>query len=189
MATNRRLVDFDGADFYPTPEWATMALLDFVPLHGSIIEPCCGDGAISKVIERRNNTSVVSSDLFDRGYGSVRNAFTIEEPIDNLVTNPPFALAEELILHFQPLVKKRMVFLLRTAFLESARRHRSIFSKFPPQEMLVFSERLSMYPAGQRGVKGGGTTSYAWFIWDMSHDVQATTIVKWIPPGYKPRGR
>lgn len=49
--TNRRKVDLNGPDFYPTPTWATVALLDKEKFDGEITEPACGDGAISKVFE------------------------------------------------------------------------------------------------------------------------------------------
>lgn len=190
MATNRRLVDFDGADFYPTPRWATEALLSKSLIHPrhSILEPCCGDGAISKVLEEQGHV-VTSSDKFDRGYGTVKDAFDYNECFDVIITNPPFAIAEDLILHFLPLYNEQMCFLLRTAFLESASRYERIFSKMPPQVIYVFSERVSMYPKGHKGKMAGGTTSYAWFVWDRSYIVQSETRVKWIKPGYKPNSR
>lgn len=187
MATNRRLVEFDGADFYPTPEWGTIALLHQELFEGTILEPCCGDGAISKVLIRHNK-HVDSFDLFDRGYGEVRDAFEITETYDNIVTNPPFAIAENLIHYFMDKFNNKMCFLLRTAFLESSGRHERLFSQKPPAYVHIFSERLSMYPAGQQGVKSGGTTSYAWFVWDKER-MNSKTEVRWIPPGFKPNRR
>ena len=37
-------------DFYPTPAWVTECLLSSVTLRGPIWEPCCGDGALAKVL-------------------------------------------------------------------------------------------------------------------------------------------
>lgn len=188
MATNRRLVDFDGADFYPTPTYGTLALLNQEEFSGSVLEPCCGDGAISKVFAERN-FRVSSFDKFDRGYGEVRDAFMITEGYDNVITNPPFAIAEDLIHHFSDKFRKKMCMLLRTAFLESAGRYERLFSRFPPSRVHVFSERLSMYPAGQQGVRGGGTTSYSWFVWDTATQKVDGPRIRWIPPGLKPKSR
>ena len=52
----------DGVDFYQTPTWAIESLLkkeSFIP---PILEPCCGNGAISKVLEHKYH-AVVSSDI------------------------------------------------------------------------------------------------------------------------------
>lgn len=55
-------------DFYPTPEIATVLLLENEKFEGEIWEPACGDGAMSTVIERYGYP-VKSTDLIDRGYG------------------------------------------------------------------------------------------------------------------------
>jgi len=186
MATNRRLVDASGPDYYPTPAWGTLALLRAVSFDGYILEPCCGDGAMSEVI-KAYGYQVISSDIVDRGYGSAVDFLDIRERHDNIVTNPPFNIAEELLLHALNIANYKVCFLLRTAFLESKRRFYSIFIRTPPTKVLVFSERLSMYPARQE-VKGGGTTSYAWFVWDLNV-VGAKTTIEWVPPGLKNRSQ
>ena len=56
-------------DFYPTPDWVTQCLLDTVPLRGTILEPCAGQGAMAKVIADAGH-QVVASDLVLRD-GSV----------------------------------------------------------------------------------------------------------------------
>lgn len=187
MATNRRKVTTEGPDFYPTPAWGTKALLAYETFNGPIWEPCCGDGAISKVLEA-DGYKVLSSDKYDRGYGDMLD-FLEDTPkcgFMNIITNPPFNIATEIIVKALPLVRGKACFLLRTAFLESKSRYGKIFSTAPPTTVYVFSERLSMYPAGQKGVKGGGTTSYSWFVWDKE-EMQSyyETKVKWIRPGFK----
>lgn len=64
----KRFADLDGPDFFPTPAWATHALIDNEKFVGDIWECACGNGAMSDVLETRGN-NVVSSDLFQRGYG------------------------------------------------------------------------------------------------------------------------
>ena len=64
----KRLADLNGADFYPTPRWATYALINSEHFDGDIWEPACGDGSMSEVLAETGNL-VISSDLFDRGYG------------------------------------------------------------------------------------------------------------------------
>jgi hypothetical protein len=92
------------ADFYPTPTEVTEALLRVFPKYFSntvVWEPACGDGAISRVLERSNN-KVISTDLNDQGYGKPNvNFLTAPLPANAkaIVTNPPFDLAQKFILH------------------------------------------------------------------------------------------
>ena len=185
MITNRRLVRTEGPDFYPTPEWGTEALLQQVQFEGNILEPCCGDGAMSEVL-KRHGYDVVSSDKYDRGYGEVQDFFTVTGNYDNIVTNPPFNIAEDILEHALKITSQKVCLLLRTAFLESRRRYEKFYKNNPPAMILIFSERLSIYPKGYP-VKGGGTTSYAWFVWDLwgSYAALPETIIRWIPPGLK----
>ena len=134
---NRRIVG-TGPDFYPTPRWGTLALLEHVGFKGLILEPCCGEGDMSEV-------------LVEHGYAL-------------------------------KIVDRKVCLLLRLAFAESKRRYEKFYRDNPPQKVLVFSERLSMYPKGSP-VMGGGTTSYAWFCWSRGHI--GPTTMEWINPGLK----
>ena len=59
--TLKRFADLDGPDF-PTPVWATQALVENEPFVGEIWEPACGDGAMAQVLAMRGNP-VVATDL------------------------------------------------------------------------------------------------------------------------------
>jgi hypothetical protein len=80
-------------DFYPTPAWVTECLLANVTLRGPIWEPCCGDGAIAKVLTAAGH-EVEATDLVDRGFGSAGTDFfttsRMPEGCRTLVTNPPY---------------------------------------------------------------------------------------------------
>lgn len=182
IITNRRLIRTTGPEFYPTPAWATQALINLVRFNGTIFEPCCGDGAMARILKAAHY-KVVASDIKRRGYGRQKDFLTVTNRFDNIVTNPPFNIAEPLLLHALKIARRKVAFLLRVAFLESIRRFENIFSVNPPSQVLVFSERLSLYPKG-RAVKGSGTTSYAWFIWNK-RDRTGETKVRWIAPGAK----
>ena len=180
--TTKRLVDASGAEFYPTPEWATFALLDNEPFKGDIWECACGDGAMSRVMEDVG-FSVISSDLYDHGYGEVGHDFlTTERRAPNIVTNPPYYDAEHFVSTGLRQAETKFALLLRLAFLEGANRTRTIFRVSPPSRVWVFSERITFYPKGVKP-KGSGTTAYAWFVWDKDHD--GPTELRWFAPGYK----
>jgi len=165
--TTKRIADIGGADFYPTPEWATQALLEQENFDGSIWECACGDGAMSVVI-KQYGYNVYSSDLYERGYGEGGIDFvSSNKKFDNIITNPPFHSAEQFVSSGIRNASKKFALLLRLAFLESARRQTEIFNLNPPARVWVFSERITFYPKGVVR-KGNGTTAYAWFVWDKA---------------------
>jgi len=182
--TLKRFADLEGPDFYPTPEWATHALIGSEKFEGRIWEPACGDGTMVRVL-RDTGREVDASDLFDRGYGEAGVDFLrSDRRVENIVTNPPYNSAEGFVEAGLRQATHKVCLLLRLAFLEGANRQRTIFAKTPPARVLVFSERITFYPAGAV-VKGTGTTAYAWFVWDKQ--VQGGTELKWLPLGYKAR--
>ena len=182
MPVTKRFADLDGPDFYPTPAWATYALIDNERFVGDIWEPACGDGAMSAVLAQTGNT-VISSDLYDRGYGEAGHDFLSTDRIcANIVTNPPFHSAEGFVARALQQSRGKVALLLRLAFLEGGNRCRTIYRPHPPSRVWVFSERITFYPKGVQRA-GSGTTAYAWFVWDRSHT--GPTEINWLEPGYK----
>ena len=124
--TLKRFADLDGPDFFPTPRWATFALIDNERFEGDIWECACGDGAMSHVLEE-TGCPVPSSDLYDRGYGDVGIDFlTVTRQTDNIITNPPYNCAEGFVANGVKLARRKFALLLRLAFLEGAKRARTI---------------------------------------------------------------
>lgn len=183
--TAKRFADLDGPDFFPTPDWATAALLHMERFEGDIWECAAGDGSMARVLEAAG-CRVRASDLHDRGYGEVGVDFlAASEPADNIVTNPPYNAAEAFVQKGLQLARRKLALLLRLAFLEGAGRARTIFAISPPSRVHVFSERITFYPKGMER-RGGGTTAYAWLVWDKS--APPGTELHWIPPGLKAGG-
>lgn len=182
--TTKRFADLAGPDFYPTPRWATLALLDNERFNGDIWECACGDGAMSSAIAEEYR-SVYSSDLYERGFGEANVDFLhASKYYDNIITNPPFHSAEAFVENSLKRAGKKFALLLRLAFLEGGNRQRTIFSCAAPSRVWVFSERITFYPKGAVR-SGSGTTAYAWFVWDKDHN--GPSELKWLPSGYKKR--
>ncbi len=82
-----------GRDFYATPSRVTEALLRHVKFRGPVWEPCCGDGAMSKVLSAHGH-EVVSTDIVDRGFGTPGVDFLACREVPgncrSIVTNPPY---------------------------------------------------------------------------------------------------
>ncbi len=161
----KRTADRDDPDFFPTPPWATDALIENETFEGDIWECACGDGSMAERLRRTVNR-VINSDLYYRGFGETGHNFLTSDRIcDNIVTNPPHNSAEGFVARGLRNSRENLALLLRLAFLEGVNRFHTIFHHTPPSRVLVFSERVTFYTSGI-DPKGSGATAYAWVIWD-----------------------
>jgi hypothetical protein len=75
-------------DFYVEPRWCVELMLDAETFDGDVLDPCCGIGTIPSVCLARG-IFARGSDIVDRGFGKMRDLFTITEPVDNIISNVP----------------------------------------------------------------------------------------------------
>ena len=170
---NRREKD----DFYPTPIFATQSLLDREKFIGNVWECACGTGKMSEVI-KENGYEVMSSDLIDRGYGESNIDFLkSEKKVDNIITNPPFKLGQDFVLHGLKLVKNKLAVFNKLNFLEGIRRKEKIFNQNKLKNVYVFSRRVSFVKEGQTK-SAGGMIAFAWFVFDVNYNGKPT--IDWI---------
>lgn len=105
-------------DFYPTPGGLVLELIKTGELDGckTILEPCCGKYAISKILEE-NGFNVTSRDLI---YG---NDFLTDdysgEHYDAIVTNPPFDIYNDIIRKARSIDCKKVIAICRTNYFAS----------------------------------------------------------------------
>jgi hypothetical protein len=160
--------------FYPTPSYATEALLEQVKFTGNVWEPACGKGDMAKTL-RAAGYSVTATDLHDRGFGRSGIDFLEEKgpkSSDNIITNPPFSLAEDFVRVGLVKSRRKLALFLRLAFLESMGRYEDIFTCTPLAKVIVFSQRVTLMPPIRRAngkMKATSATAYAWFVWDHKH--------------------
>lgn len=168
------------ADFYTTPPQGTETLLGVESFEGSIWEPACGDGAISRVLESNGHT-VVSTDLHDYGYGESGVDFLEQTELraPNIVTNPPFTYILEFALKGLELGPEKFALLGRLTFLESQKRVLNLFQLHPPNRVWIFSRRLWCGSINHEGGWGGGIP-YIWAVWDNTQTHRGTKL-GWAP--------
>lgn len=163
-------------DFYPTPPAGTLGLLKFESFVGDIWEPACGDGSMSKVLESAGY-NVISTDLEPRGYGTQGDFFFYGSLLaPNIVTNPPFRLAQEFADRSLALGCEKLALLCKLIFLEGKVRGKW-FPSTPLKKVYVFSERLSMSRDGQ-DLENGGMIAFAWYVWERGYS--GAPAVGWI---------
>lgn len=165
-------------DFYATPAKCTRALLGVETFDGPIWEPACGDGAISKALPG----VVISSDLVDRGFGISRRDFLMERELlaPNIITNPPFKLVDEFVLHAIDLGAEKIAIFMRTAWLEGRARYAKLWGPHPPARIWQFCGRQTLWRGDDPDAKDKeGAIAFAWFVWDRAYVGKPT--IGWLP--------
>lgn len=157
-------------DCYSTPEYATEALMKRIVFEGEIWEPACGLMAMVNVLKKYN--PVIATDIRITGHD-----FLLESRIvKNIVTNPPYNLAEKFVWQGLRKAEHKLALFLRLNFLEGQRRYQ-MFKQTPLKQVLVFCKRQTLSPEGSNVVTGG-TIAYAWFIWERGH--KGLPTIDWI---------
>lgn len=185
MAQRREAAD--SPDDFPTPPWATRALIEHVlgpedAKSFSCLEPACGRGYMSRPLAEYF-ASVDSSDAYPYGFATIRDFLTSpyrRNSYDWVITNPPFRLAEEFVHQALDVARVGIAILARTVFLESIGRYETIFQHKPPSVFAQFSERVPMVK-GRVDQKASTATGYAWFIWSKAETPTGPRLT-WIPP-------
>ena len=157
-------------DFYPTPPEVTHALMQFltsknlINKNSVVWEPACGNGAMSEVLSEYSG-AVMSSDVRNTEYGTGKVDFlSAEIPCGAIITNPPFALAEQFIRH--AIGQSTLVaMLLKSQYWHAAKRI-NLFKEFPPAYVLPLTWRPDfLYDQRQNGAKGAPTMEVLWTVW------------------------
>jgi hypothetical protein len=194
-----RVEAITSLDYFPTPPWATRALMEHVlPSVGirdidSAWEPACGEGHISGVLDEYVRGSVVATDIFDYtegdealwpvGWAGARD-FLDEKAtcpvVDWIITNPPFAeKALDFTLRALVLAKVGVAMFVPLRWIETVDRYEKLFKAKPPTVFAPFVERVNLCK-GKWDPKGSTATSYCWMVWVHGRQPRAPF---WVPPG------
>jgi hypothetical protein len=177
----------DSPDDFPTPPWATRALIEYVlddkdDLRKlTCLEPACGAGHMAKVL-REYFEAVEAADAYEYGYGQLRDFLAYPykaNSADWVITNPPFRLAEEFVIRAMKIARHGVAILARSVFLESVSRYDGIFRQMPPTKFAQFVERVPMIK-GRLDRKATTATGYAWLVWEKG--TPNLPRLMWVPP-------
>ena len=142
-------------------------------------ECAVGDGALTKELRKLGYTVPKNTDLFDRGFGDSGVDFLkITDKFDgNILTNPPFNLLNEFIVHGLKLTDYKLYIFGRIQVLEGIWRWNNIFKNNKPSFICPFVRRIKCYPHSKE--LKGSAVCYAWFIWDNQDDNNECKV-KWL---------
>ena len=161
MLANASAIDRSKTEFYPTPTAVTLALAEYFDIKNKkVMEPACGQGHMSKILEINND--VYSSDLYDYSYGEGGVDFLSEkcEGMDWVITNPPFNVSSDFIKHAYSL-GVCFAFLLKSQYWHASGRTK-LFKECRPSHVLALNWR----PDFHFGKKGGSPTMEClWTAW------------------------
>lgn len=179
-------------DFYATDPAAirlALPVLKEVGLSRLVWECSCGKGHLSEPLKEAGYF-VRSSDIVDRGYGEAFDFLEQNELWNgDILTNPPFKLAEEFIKHSMNILQDghKAFFLLKIQFIQSVER-KALFEEYPPKYILVNSKRIFCAMDGEfekyakwsedKQMWTGGTQCFVWFVFEKGWT--GPTTVKWI---------
>jgi hypothetical protein len=172
----QRNLDYErqDRDFYPTPAWVTAALLRRIRLPNGIWEPCCGDGAMARVLEAHGHR-VVGTDLVDRGHGEAGRDFLAEprlpDGVTAIVTNPPYGRRLfEFVDHALELTRPvggmvaMLVNLQWPAGAENSRR--LCIPAF--DAWVILRNRIAWFPGDDGRPATQPQENHGWLVWDWS---------------------
>ncbi len=187
LAGTSRMRERVKNDYYATPYETTRALMKVEKFTGDFLEPCVGAGHIADVITECYPTAkIVGVDLVDRGFNGVILSDYLNFKFYgdyNVITNPPYSLAQEFLEHSMEHLKKgkKIAMFLKIQFLEGIKR-REMFEKYPPKIIHVFTKRQNPWRNGsevdENGKAWSSTMCFAWFVWVKGYT--GDTIINWI---------
>jgi hypothetical protein len=149
-------------DFYPTPIEVTQALLSVETFEGGIWEPACGNGAMSNVLLAAGY-KVISTDIHPLDFGTQADFFNVKPRlVTNIVTNPPFDLAQRFIEHAMLFQPKKLALVLKATYWH-AKNRMPLFEKYPPARIYPMLWRPDFLG------KGRPTMEAQWCVWDRDH--------------------
>jgi hypothetical protein len=179
-------------DFYATPIQATLALLEREKFPGKILEPACGQGHIVQAVHLRNDAGCVirGTDIVQRedvfGLGVKGDIDFLEAQYapgeyNHIITNPPFALAQEFIEKALMVATDKVAIFCKIQLLEGKARKR-LFELGKLKTVYVFRGRINPLHNGketdENGKPGSSTMCFAWFVWD--NKFQGNPSIRWI---------
>ncbi len=174
----------DGLDDFPTPPWATRALIKYV-LNSTLSNKSVlgGRGYMAETLADYFE-NVYAADIHDYGYekANVKDFLSDDfycHPPQWVITNPPFNKAEGFISKSLGLATDGVAMFCRGNFTESIGRYNRLFSQTPPTIFAPFAERVPLVK-GRLDSKIKSATAYAWFVWEKNP--QKNTSLVWIPP-------
>jgi len=171
-------------DYYATDPKCVLDLLRVEEFCGTMLEPCCWEWHISKVLEDKWY-NVASFDLIDRWYWTgwvdfLKDSFWV---VDNIITNPPFSLFKEFLERSLWIAEYKVCFFGKIQALEWQKRA-SYLEYTPLKYVYVYKKRQRVLRNWKEidpntGKKmASSTMAFCWYVWEIWYT--GSPMIKWI---------
>ncbi|WP_152599435.1 SAM-dependent DNA methyltransferase [Hoeflea sp. BAL378] len=194
---NDRQHPADSLDYFPTPPWATRALLhEVLPRREDgvsfselrALDPCAGGGHMLLPLSEVFG-AVDFSDVHDWGIDPPIRDFTFEtvetlladgrvQP-DWVFCNPPFNIATAFFDRARAIARMGVAFFVRSSWLSGQERFELIYRLTPPTFVVHFAERVALIE-GAWDPHASSATDYVWLVWIAG---MAPRPPIWLRPG------
>lgn len=172
----RKASDFYETHYPLTREFLTATNSEWMP-DKVVSDPCAGNGAITKILDEYGFKNIISHDILTDRVDFLQDT-TI---VDYVISNPPYSLANEFILHAKEVVRDKFAFLLPLTYLQGSYRYNNIWMdrNFPLASIWVFN-RFPMLgvPLREDGLFPTGMQAMAWFLWERTYTGEPT--IHWL---------
>lgn len=181
----------NGVDDFPTPPWATRALIEHAVIgqgfrrdtlkEMTCWEPACGRGYMARPLLDYFR-SVRASDVASYNSNEVCDFLAPSRAkADWIITNPPFRQGLEFALMAIERAKVGVAIFARSNWCEGVERYRRLFAVHRPALVAQFVERVPLIK-GRVDPKASTATSYSWFVWHVDGPWAFGARHIWIPP-------
>ena len=170
-------------DYYATHPDSTKALLKVEDISYPALEPACGEGHISKLLDGE----VVNVDIVQRGYADytqdfLKNNFE-DGSFNTVITNPPFNLFTEFVQEALRVSSNKVIMFGKLQALEGNKRA-TYLQTTPLKYVYVFKSRqqplrngIAIDPLTNKKWSSS-TMAFAWFVWEKGYD--GNPQIKWL---------
>ena len=171
-------------DLFETPYNITHDLLSVEDFDSSkkFLEPCCGQGAIKKVVDEELN---ISMEYMDKYYGDHLQDFLEYEggKFDYIITNPPYGkITDHIIMKAKEVYTEKMAFFVRINYLSGYQRHRKgVFKELSKVYIYTRMPDLTK-PLREDGKYSSAMIVYCWLIFEKGYKGKPT--IDWIDNQY-----
>ena len=193
----------DSLDFFPTPPWATRALINHIlaPLDIAVpaeivAEPAAGKGHMVRPLAEFF-AEVRAADIMDYGVGYPVFDFLLSDSllyvdtwpfgkVDWIITNPPFNRLTEFVETAAAHAQVGVAMFARIQALESVERYERIYLRW--FERVIWAQFVERVPLAKNRVnpKGSTATAYGWLIITKQRNWPHPYVQTW-PPGRTPQ--
>lgn len=167
FANRKPKLERNENDFYETPYSLTWELqkLNIIEPNKTIIDPCCGNYAISKWFRKTNK---VTEKSLEYGNDFFKDEYK-ENQFDYAILNPPFDLFDKFI-EKSKIIANTVIAIGKTDYFSCYQRlENGLWNGL--SDIYIFNRKVDyQFPIFEDGCFGVGSLTTGWFVWNKDYD-------------------